>query len=120
MDEELKNIQPHEQSDKRCEIWERRPRLPQAESTQCDQGRQQQPVARNLPEGARDAAGSSHSFKYIGHRVDSQQCHRLQLRHDDVPATPGILWVGIDNDGVYGVNPDGTQYAHYLNPVPGW
>lgn len=58
------------------------------------------------------------SFKYIGHKsiannVIGYNCVTTMCRDAN-----GILWVGIDNDGVYGVNPDGTQYAHYLNPVP--
>lgn len=55
----------------------------------------------------------SNNFKYIGYKsfdnnsIGSSYITALFKDHKN------ILWVGTDGDGVYGINPDGSQYAHF-------
>lgn len=57
----------------------------------------------------------SNNFKYIGYQsftnniIGSSYITALYKDHNN------ILWVGTDGDGIYGINPDGTQHAHFKN-----
>lgn len=53
------------------------------------------------------------NFKYIGHRsiktdiIGSNAIIALHRDHE------GVLWVGTDGDGIYGIGPNGEQVAHF-------
>lgn len=56
---------------------------------------------------------TTNDFKYIGYKSSIHNsigsCCVMSLCYDHT----GTLWVGADNDGIYGILPDGTQKVHF-------
>lgn len=52
-------------------------------------------------------------FNYIGYKSVKNNTIGTNCVMSAIEDKNGILWVGVDNDGIYGVGLDGRQYAHF-------
>ncbi|MCD8178523.1 MAG: response regulator [Tannerellaceae bacterium] len=65
-----------------------------------------------------------YKFNYIGYKSVVRNNIGSNCILSLLEDREGILWVGTDNDGLYGIAPGGKQYAHFLpsgnvNDIPG-
>lgn len=57
--------------------------------------------------------GTPHHFKYFGYRSLYQNNIGSNCVMSIFKDSEGIVWVGTDNDGLYGIYPSGNQVKHY-------
>ncbi|MGS2764645.1 hybrid sensor histidine kinase/response regulator transcription factor [Sinomicrobium sp. M5D2P9] len=59
---------------------------------------------------------TSNNFKYIGYQSAQNNAIGSNCVMSVLKDHQGVLWVGTDGDGLYGVAPDGRQIAHFAPP----
>lgn len=56
---------------------------------------------------------TTNEFKYIGYKSSVNNTIGSSCVMSVFKDHTGTLWVGTDNDGIYGISPDGTQNVHF-------
>ena len=67
----------------------------------------------HLPERGYDDSRTAQQFQVHRLQINKQEYHRLQLYHLTLPRPRRILWIGTDNDGIYGITTELKQRVHY-------
>lgn len=58
-------------------------------------------------------------FSYIGYKSATQNIIGSYCIMSMCPSPDGTIWIGTDNDGLYGIGPDGRQRVHFAPSTSG-